>query len=107
MRLPVEGTIARGFMPYPYTLGAKADSVGKLLVNPVVKTAASLDLGKRKYLTYCSPCHGNFGSGDSRMNGQFPNPPTLHSDKVRTWPDGSPCCCRLAVMASAWSMRKS
>ena len=23
------------------------------------------------------------------MNGQFPNPPTLHSDKVRTWPDGA------------------
>ncbi|MBP9212700.1 MAG: DUF3341 domain-containing protein [Bacteroidetes bacterium] len=89
MRLPVEGTIARGFMPYPYTLGAKADSIGALLANPVLKTAATLDLGKRKYLTYCSPCHGNFGSGDSRMNGQFPNPPTLHSDKVRTWPDGA------------------
>ncbi len=89
MRLPVEGTIARGYMPYPYALGAKADSVGKLLANPVLNTSATLDLGKRKYLTYCSPCHGNFGSGDSRMNGQFPNPPTLHSDKVRTWPDGA------------------
>ena len=89
MRMPVEGTVARGFMPYPFALGAKADSVGKLLVNPVVPTTASLELGKKKFLTYCSPCHGNFGNGDSRLNGQFPNPPTLHSDKVRNWPDGA------------------
>jgi mono/diheme cytochrome c family protein len=89
MRLPVAGTVARGFIPYPYALGAKADSVGKFLVNPLLPTKTTLDLGKKKYFTYCSPCHGNFGNGDSRMNGQFPNPPTLHSDKVRTWPDGA------------------
>ncbi len=89
MRLPVAGTVARGFIPYPYALGAKADSVGKFLVNPLLPTKATLDLGKKKFFTYCSPCHGNFGKGDSRMNGQFPNPPTLHSDKVRTWPDGA------------------
>jgi hypothetical protein len=23
------------------------------------------------------------------LQGQFPNPPTLHSDKVRNWPDGN------------------
>ena len=40
-------------------------------------------------MTFCSPCHGNFGRGDSRLRGQFPNPPTLHSEKVRNWPDGS------------------
>ena len=89
MRPPVEGSVARGFLPYPYKLGDKADSVGALMVNPILPTAASLELGKKKYLTYCSPCHGNFGNGDSRLNGQFPNPPTLHSDKVRTWPDGA------------------
>ena len=89
MRLPVQGTIARGFIPYPYSLGVNADSVGKLLVNPLLPTKASLDLGKRKYLTFCSPCHGNFGNGDSRLQGQFPNPPTLHSDKLRTWSDGA------------------
>ncbi|MCK9408874.1 MAG: quinol:electron acceptor oxidoreductase subunit ActD [Bacteriovoracaceae bacterium] len=89
MRLPVEGSVARGFIPYPYKLGVNADSVGRFLVNPLLNTKATLDLGKRKFLTYCSPCHGNFGNGDSRMNGQFPNPPTLHSDKVRLWPDGA------------------
>ncbi|MFA6470205.1 MAG: quinol:electron acceptor oxidoreductase subunit ActD [Bacteroidota bacterium] len=89
MRLSVAGTVARGFLPYPYKLGDKADSVGKYLVNPLLPTKTTLDLGKKKYLTFCSPCHGNFGNGDSRLRGQFPNPPTLHSDKVRTWPDGA------------------
>lgn len=26
--------------------------------------------------------------GDSRLRGQFPNPPTLHSDRVRNMKDG-------------------
>lgn len=89
MRMPVEGTVARGFMPYPYKATDKTDSVGKFLANPLLPTAQTLELGKKKFLTFCSPCHGNFGRGDSRMNGQFPSPPTLHSDKVRQWPDGS------------------
>ncbi len=89
MRLPVQGTVARGFIPYPYALGANTDSIGKFLINPLLNTKATLELGKKKYLTFCSPCHGNFGNGDSRLNGQFPNPPTLHSDKVRNWPDGA------------------
>ena len=44
--------------------------------------------GKEKYNIYCSPCHGYFGEGDSRMNGQFPNPPSLHSKKLQEWTDG-------------------
>ena len=48
-----------------------------------------VERGRQKFLTFCSPCHGNFGRGDSRLAGQFPNPPTLHSDKVRKWPDGN------------------
>ena len=87
MRLPVEGTVARGFLPYPYK--GRPEDAGRYLVNPLPVTKPVLDLGREKYLTFCSPCHGNFGRGDSRLAGQFPNPPTLHSDKVRDWPDGS------------------
>ena len=89
MRLPVQGSVARGFIPYPYLLGANSDSIGKFLINPLFNSKATLELGKKKYLTFCSPCHGNFGNGDSRLNGQFPNPPTLHSDKIRNWSDGA------------------
>lgn len=87
MRRPVEGTVARGFVPYAFT--GKPDDAGKNLLNPLPLTKEVIERGKGRYLTYCSPCHGNFGAGDSRLRGQFPNPPTLHSDKVRDWPDGN------------------
>ncbi len=87
MRPPVEGTVARGFMPYAFK--GKPDEAGKYLVNPLPPTEKVLLRGKSKFLTFCSPCHGNFGRGDSRLQGQFPNPPTLTSDKVRNWPDGN------------------
>lgn len=87
MRPPVEGTVARGFLPYAFK--GEPDEAGRNLVNPLLPTSAPLERGKSKFLTYCSPCHGNFGRGDSRLRGQFPNPPTLHSDKVRNWPDGN------------------
>ena len=85
MRLPVEGTVARGFIPYPF-VGEKEPKV--VLSNPYLSTKENLDLGHRKFLTYCSPCHGNFADGDSRLAGQFPNPPTLHSERARNFPDG-------------------
>jgi mono/diheme cytochrome c family protein len=87
MRRPVEGTVARGFLPYPYA-GMNADSVPRFLINPLPATKEVIARGKERFLTFCSPCHGNFARGDSRLQGQFPNPPTLHSDLVRSWPDG-------------------
>lgn len=87
MRPPVPGTVARGELPYAFA--DKPEAAGKFLANTLLPTDSVLAVGKKKYLTFCSPCHGNFGEGDSRLRGQFPNPPTLHSDKVRTWPDGS------------------
>ncbi|HCY77847.1 MAG TPA: hypothetical protein DHV28_18210 [Ignavibacteriales bacterium] len=85
MRTPVEGTVARGFMPYPYTGQTNPPEV---LANPYLPTKENLELGKSKFLTYCSPCHGNFADGDSRLRGQFPNPPTLHSTRARDFSDG-------------------
>jgi mono/diheme cytochrome c family protein len=85
MRTPVEGSVARGFIPYPYMGQANPTEV---LSNPTIPTKENLELGKQKYLTFCSPCHGNFADGDSRLRGQFPNPPTLHSSRAREFSDG-------------------
>jgi len=85
MRTPVEGTVAKGFIPYPY-LGV--DEPPEYLSNPLIPSRENLKLGKKKFLTYCSPCHGNFGDGDSRLHDQFPNPPTLHSQRIRNFEDG-------------------
>jgi len=85
MRLPVEGTVARGFIPYPFEGQTNPTEV---LSNPSFPTKENLQLGQRKFLTYCSPCHGNYADGDSRLNGQFPNPPTLHSERAINFSDG-------------------
>ncbi len=85
MRTPVQGTVARGFLPYPY-MGQNNPT--EFLQNPYLPTKENLQLGEQKYLTFCSPCHGNFGDGDSRLRGQFPNPPSLHSTRAREFSDG-------------------
>ncbi|MBU1680316.1 MAG: DUF3341 domain-containing protein [Bacteroidetes bacterium] len=86
MRKPVEGTISRGEFPYQYK--GDPETAGRLLKNPLLPSEVNFNLGKAKFDIYCSPCHGYFGEGDSRLNGQFPNPPSLHSEKASNWSDG-------------------
>ncbi|MEG8947273.1 quinol:electron acceptor oxidoreductase subunit ActD [Rosettibacter firmus] len=86
MRTPVEGTVARGHMPFMFK--DKPEEAGKYLVNPLPVSKSVLQLGQKKYDIYCSPCHGYYGEGDSRLRGQFPNPPSLHTEKLKTWSDG-------------------
>lgn len=87
MRKPVEGTVARGFMPYEFK--GMPDSLVVATPNPLPVTQKVLDLGKKRFDTYCSPCHGYYGKGDSRLRGQFPAPPSLHSQKVTNWKDAN------------------
>lgn len=86
MRNPVKETVARGYMPYKFS--ASPDSASEYLINPLEFSELELEIGKKNYNIYCSPCHGYFGEGDSRLKGSFPNPPSLHSEKVRNWTDG-------------------
>ncbi|MBK6879117.1 MAG: DUF3341 domain-containing protein [Ignavibacteria bacterium] len=87
MRTPVEGTVARGFMPYEYK--GLPDSAVRLLANPLPASKNILERGQDRYNIFCSPCHGYFGEGDGRMNDQFPKPPSLHNNKVLNWMDGN------------------
>ncbi|MGH2574582.1 MAG: quinol:electron acceptor oxidoreductase subunit ActD [Ignavibacteria bacterium] len=88
MRRPVEGTVARGFIPYEYK-GIPDSLIKVFYVNPLPVSREIIEKGKKRFETYCSPCHGYYAKGDSRLKGQFPAPPTLHSDKVRNWSDGN------------------
>lgn len=85
MRTPVEGTVARHFIPYAYQ--SQADTT-EVLADPLLPTQKILKLGQEKFLTFCSPCHGDYGDGNSRLMGQFPAGPTLHSDRVTGFSDG-------------------
>lgn len=87
MRKPVEGTVARGFMPYEFK--GMPDSLVVITPNPLPVNQKVLDLGKKRFDSYCSPCHGYYGKGDSRLRGQFPAPPTLLSQKVMNWKDAN------------------
>jgi mono/diheme cytochrome c family protein len=82
---PVKGTVARNFVPYYYD---NPDSAAKYLVNTSLPTTENLELGKRKFLTYCSPCHGNQAMGKSRLKGAMPPGPSLHTDFYRNYEDG-------------------
>ncbi len=86
MRQPIEGTVSRGNIPYLYTNNQAEASLN--MVNSLLPSKANLEKGQKKFNTFCSPCHGYFGKGDSRLRGQFPAPPSLQSEKVRNWKDG-------------------
>lgn len=86
MQDPVEGTVARGNLPYFYK--GEPEKAGEALSNPLEVNEENLTIGKKKYNTFCSPCHDYYGTGQSRLNQQFPNPPSLHTNKLRDWTDG-------------------
>lgn len=96
-QLPVEGTVARGKMPFPYPGATIADravnqaKAGVELKNPVVSNAESLERGKEQYRIFCSSCHGNVGNGDGHLytSKLFPAKPTsLVEAYVQNKPDG-------------------
>lgn len=86
-RPPVPGTVPRNYTPYRY---AQADSLQAQaeLVNPLPRTAAVMARGQRVYSNTCIVCHGPQGDGQGSIVPLYPMPPTLHSAKVRGWPDG-------------------
>ena len=90
MRLPVEGTVARGDLreDSEYYTG-KNDRGDFIKVAPVNITMALLKRGQERYNIYCSPCHSRVGDGRGIIveKGMLP-PPTFHSDSVRAYADG-------------------
>jgi mono/diheme cytochrome c family protein len=86
MRLPVKGTVPRDYEPYPYR---DVETAGRELKNPLQPTQTVLRRGKEVYNTYCIVCHGAYGEGDGTVVPKFPRPPTLQSDKIRNYADGS------------------
>jgi mono/diheme cytochrome c family protein len=89
-RMPVAGTIPRGFMPYPYandTAGYSA--AGKFLHNPLPKTAANLAEGEVLYGKYCVHCHGKSGQADGPVAAKLSGPPPSYtSAALMALPEG-------------------
>jgi len=81
---PVAGTIPRGytFFHYPATTEGY-EAAGRDLVNPLEKSEANLEEGKRLYGIYCMHCHGEQGNADGSLiaTGKFPPPPSYATGK--------------------------
>jgi mono/diheme cytochrome c family protein len=78
MRVPVAGTVPRGFIPFDYTIDLESRiKAGKELVNPVLADAETLSGGKEAYTTFCIGCHGISGKGDGHLftSGLYPAKP--------------------------------
>ena len=65
MQMPVDGTVARGYMPYEYK--GNPEGAGQFLVNPADQTSEVLAHGKKLYNIYCTACHGTYGDGDGKV----------------------------------------
>jgi len=96
-QLAVEGTIARGKMPFPYpgtTLTERAvnqSKAGLEVTNPIEVNKEVLANGKAYYDIFCTVCHGKSGKGDGHLfsSGLYPAKPTsLIESYVQDKPDG-------------------
>lgn len=90
MRMPVEGTVARGqaYLDTEFYEGKTAD--GSLIPRiPVEVTREMVLRGKNRYEVFCTPCHGGTGAGDGLVIGFGYIPPqTYHQDRLRDIEDG-------------------
>lgn len=110
-RMPVQGTVARGYLREDKALytGKKdvvsteapltmTDAEGNVLVTtfpndidyfPVPVTKEMVDRGEDRYKIYCSVCHGPLGNSDGMIVRRgFSKPPSYHDERLRNAPVG-------------------
>jgi mono/diheme cytochrome c family protein len=79
-RMPVAGTIARGYMPYAYPNTPEGyEAAGMNLRNPLQSNEMNLKEGEELYGKYCVHCHGKGGEADGLVAGKLPGPPPTYS----------------------------
>ena len=102
---PVEGTVPRqnfrSVMDTSKDVREKAlffydlhkDSValaGRILTNPLTidSTGVLAEEGKKLFLTYCLPCHGEKGQGDGKVGGMYKGVANLTGAAYKNLPEG-------------------
>lgn len=94
-RDPVPGTIPMGYTAIPRVTEKDAVKAVKLAIalypekNPVERTPAAVERGRKIYNTICWTCHGKRGDANGPVIGPdlFPAPLSLHTDDARKYPD--------------------
>jgi len=92
LRTPAEGTIPRGYKPFPYEK-TEEDLIlaGKELFSPYEATEENLERGELVYQRNCKQCHGEIGDGQGHLytSKRYPYPPaSLINDKMKAKPLG-------------------
>lgn len=90
MRMPVEGTIARGQLNEDIVYYTGKDAAGKLVKkSPVPATLENIKRGQDRFNIYCAVCHGRVGNGVSMVvkRGMFP-PADFSQERLRLIEDG-------------------
>ena len=86
MRMPVAGTVARGYIPLDVKTPEEA---GKVLANPLPVTMEVLERGRRQYQNHCQVCHGALGEGKPSLSAAYTaKPANLQSSTIMGYPDG-------------------
>ena len=85
--VPVQGTLAAGFLVSRQPLPATIDSMASL-ANPVAADARSLDNGRKLYQINCAVCHGANGMGVGPAVRYGMAGIALVNDRVRGLSDG-------------------
>jgi len=91
MLKPVEGTVPRDMIPYPYEAGFDGRGKAALMENPLVFDDRLLEEGRQLYNIFCANCHGNEGDGKGKLHtsGKYIIPPTsLISAEARAFTSG-------------------
>jgi mono/diheme cytochrome c family protein len=85
MQLPVDGTVARGYLPY---LIATQEEAARL-ANPLPRTHRVLQEGRTVFNQHCAVCHGLLGTGTPTLTSAYgAKPANLQAQTIRDYPDG-------------------
>lgn len=89
---PVEGTIPRDIVPYPWEEGFEGREMASMfLESPMNITDKLLEEGRDLYMVFCANCHGVAGDGRGNLHtsGKYIIPPTsLVTDEARAYTSG-------------------
>jgi len=89
MRVPVEGTVARGELWDDTAFYEGDDAEGNdIVTSPVETTEAVLARGAERYRIYCQPCHDPGGEGKGILFERGLPTTSLFEDRLRTVEDG-------------------
>jgi mono/diheme cytochrome c family protein len=90
-KLPVIGTVARGFLPYAYPNTAEGyEAAGGNLHNPLPSSNREQweRDGEVLYGKFCIHCHGAAGAGDGKVGQKLPGPPPAYAGALKNLPEG-------------------